>query len=134
MVTVLGTWVRSHRAFVVGGNEAGMLLGGDVRAADAAIWRRSELGDYTGGYRRVPPVLAVEVGGRDEGEPELRQKARWYLDHGVTTVWLVLPSTREVIVITAARDSRHGPGDALPGPAELPGLSAPVDDIFEQLP
>jgi hypothetical protein len=34
----------------------------------------------------VPPVLAVEVTGREEGERQLRDKARWYLGAGVPVV------------------------------------------------
>src|SRR5215470_943534 len=71
---VLWNWVRTHPDFVVGGNEAGMILGGDTRAADGAIWLKSDVRPLTGGYRRVPPLLAVEVAGRDEGEAMLRDK------------------------------------------------------------
>jgi Uma2 family endonuclease len=81
VTTVLGNWVRTHPDFVVGSNEAGMLLGVEVRAADAAVWRRSDTGPPAGKLRRVAPVLAVEVAGEDEGEQELRDKGRWYLDH-----------------------------------------------------
>ncbi len=91
VIATLRTWQESHREFLVGGNEAGMLLGGDVRAADAAIWRRAEVGGIPTGYLRVAPVLAVEVGGQEEGEPELRAKAAWYLARGVALVWLVMP-------------------------------------------
>src|SRR5258708_30678147 len=38
VVTTLGVWRKTHREFVVAGNEAGMLLGGEARGADAAIW------------------------------------------------------------------------------------------------
>lgn len=133
VVLVLGTWCAARAAFVVGGNEAGMLLGGEVRGADAAIWRRSDLGPRTGGFRRVPPVLAVEVTGQDEGEAELGQKARWYLEHGVTLVWIVLPESREVLVIEAAGESRHGWGAELPPCAELPGLHPGVEELFRQI-
>ena len=61
VVITLGAWVRNHPEFVLGTNEAGMRLGGATRAADAAIWRRSDLGPYEGGLRRTPPVFAVEV-------------------------------------------------------------------------
>ena len=52
----------------MGTNEAGMRLGDDSRGADAAIWRRAKGDTYDGGFQRMPPVLAVEVAGRDEGE------------------------------------------------------------------
>lgn len=90
-----------------------MKLGRDVRAADAAVWRRADVGSESGGYRRVAPILAVEVAGRDEGEPEPREKARWSLEAGVEVIWLVLPDTREVVVITPGGEPRHARGGRL---------------------
>src|SRR5437762_10920298 len=78
VVAALITWVRVHTEFVVGTNEAGMRLGEDSRGADAAIFRRADVGPYQGGFRCVAPVLAVEVAGRYEGEAQLREKAQWY--------------------------------------------------------
>ena len=66
-VVIVGVWGEAHSEFVVGGNEAGMMFGPDVRGAEAAVWRRETLGPLTGGYVRVPPLLAVEVAGREEG-------------------------------------------------------------------
>ena len=67
MVATLVNWVRAHPEFVVGTNEAGMRLGDDTRAADAAVWRRADTRRGDPGLRFVPPVLAVEVTGREEG-------------------------------------------------------------------
>jgi hypothetical protein len=50
VVVTLGSWVRAHPGFFLGTNEAGMRLGGATRAADAAIWRRSDV-ELGGGYR-----------------------------------------------------------------------------------
>src|SRR5439155_2095656 len=111
---IVGVWGEEHPEFFVGGNEAGMMFGPDVRGAEAAVWRREALGPLTGGYVRVPPLLAVEVAGREEGEAELREKAAWYLARGVGIVWLVLPMAREVVIITPSGESRHGSGDRLP--------------------
>lgn len=132
VTTELGLWCRSHPDFVVGTNEAGMLLGGEVRAADVAVWRRADLGAPTGGLPRVPPVLAVEVAGRDEGIDALGEKARWYLDRGVAIVWLLSPSERTVRVVRTDGTAAFGAGDRLPAYAELPGLEPPVDDLFRQ--
>jgi Uma2 family endonuclease len=109
-----------------------MKLGGDRRGADVGIWRRPEDGPPRGFYD-VAPVLAVEVEGRFEDEPALRDKTRWYFEHGTRIVWLVLPSRREIIVITPRGESRHGPGDMTPEHAELPGLRIPVDEVFHGL-
>jgi Uma2 family endonuclease len=135
VVITLGAWVRAHPDFVLGSNEAGMRLRGSTRAADAAIWRRADVGAYTGGLRRQPPVLAVEVAGTSEEEPEdlLRVKARWYLDAGVKLVWLVLPETREVVVFSARGETRHGARDRLPVDPDLPGLDPAVGDFFRQI-
>ena len=132
-VLVLGTWARAHREFVVGGNEAGMLLRGDARGAEAGVWRRDTPGRLTGGFMRVPPILVVEVAGREEGEPELRAKARWYLEHGVEIVWLALPTTREIVVMRADGEARYGLGHRLAADARLPGLEPAVSEFFDQL-
>lgn len=130
---LLRSWSESHPEFLVGGNEAGMRLGGDIRAADVAVWQASDLKPRSGRVRSVPPVLAVEISGEDEEEPVLRAKARWYLEHGVGIVWLVFPESREVIVIKERAESRHRPGDRIPGDARLPDLAPEVDRFFTQL-
>lgn len=134
VVITLGSWVRAHPELVLGTNEAGMRLGGSTRAADAAVWRRADVGVPTGGLRRHPPVLAVEVAGAAE-EPEalLQTKARWYLAAGVRVVWIVLPESREVVVVSGAGERRLGAADVIPSDADLPGLSVPVADLFRQI-
>ena len=133
VVLALGEWARSHREFVVGTNEAGIRLGSDSRGADAAIWKREVLGPYTGQFRKVPPVLAVEVGGQDESAPELREKARWCLAVGVPHVWVVLPDERAVLTFSADGERRFEFGAKLPEVPELPGLSPEVAEFFRQL-
>lgn len=133
VVITVGAWVRSHPGFVLGTNEAGMRLGGATRAADAAVWRRADLGAYRGGLRRHPPLLAVEVAGAEEQLDVLRRKADWYLGVGVAVVWIVLPDSQEVVVITAEDERRVGPGHRLPPAPALPDLSPAVADFFVQL-
>lgn len=132
IVITLGTWVRTHPEFVLGTNEAGMRLHGSTRAADAAIWRRRDLGGFHGRLHRVPPVLAVEVAGDDEAETDLRLKAAWYRDAGVAVVWLVFPESREVVVIEEAGERRICAGEPMPSHATLPGLTPTVDELFVQ--
>lgn len=128
VLTELNLWRRSHTEFVVGGNEAGMLLDGEVRAADAAVWSAAPAHD---GFARTPPLLAVEVAGVHDTVDLLRDKARWYLDHGVTTVWIVVPQTRSAIVITRSGEATSS--GRMPEPDELPGLSPIVADFFRQI-
>jgi len=78
-------------------------------------------------------ALAAEVAGRDEREPELRAKSRWYLRKRVSIIWIVLPERREVLVVTGAGESRHRTGDRLPSDSRLPDLSPAVEDLFIQV-
>lgn len=134
VVHLLRTWSETHAGFVIGGNEAGMKLGADIRAADAAVWLRAAVGPSVGRLRHVPPLLAVEVAGQDEDESVLREKARWYLRQGVLVVWLVLPESREVVAIRAdGSESRHGSGGRLPAEQHLPELTPDVSQFFAQL-
>jgi Uma2 family endonuclease len=133
VVGVLLQWVRAHPEFVASTNEAGMILRGGARGADAAVFRRSAVGRYEHKFRRVPPVLAVEVAGEDEDEPVLRKKAAWYLGVGVQVVWIVLPEQREVVVITGTGEQRCRRGETLPPCPSLPALTPRVDDFFLQI-
>lgn len=133
VVVTLGAWVRAHPEFVLGTNEAGMRLGGATRAADAAVWKRVEFG-FGSGLARKPPVLAVEVAGDDDPEDLLLEKSRWYLEVGVAVIWIALPATREVIVVTASGRSRFARNDVLPEHPELPGLLVVTRELFAQLP
>ena len=135
VVITLGAWVRRHREFVLGTNEAGMRLGGATRAADAAIWRRSDLGTYDGGLRRVPPVLAVEVAGADGGDSEeaLREKAKWYLSVGTSVVWVLFPERREVLVISSENEARFSGDETIAAHPALPELSPQASELFIQI-
>lgn len=133
VVHVLRTWSEGHPEFVVGGNEAGMKLGNDVRAADAAVWLRASVGAYSGRVRHAAPCLAVEVAGQDEDEDVLRAKAEWYLSHGVGVVWIVIPASREVVVIRRETATRHASGEMIPLAAELPELEPEVSKLFAQI-
>lgn len=135
VVITLGAWVRAHPDYVLGTNEAGMRLAGATRAADAALWRRAELGAYTGGLRRVPPALAVEVAGPEEGDTEaaLRDKASWYLGVGVEVVWILLADRREILVVDPEGESRLCRGERVPPRSSLPGLTPLVDELFVQV-
>jgi Uma2 family endonuclease len=132
VVTVLGVWRRSHPEFIVGGNEAGMLLDGEVRAADAAVWRKQDL-EPGAGFPRVAPILAVEVAGRDDDMVVLSEKAQWYLSHGVTVVWLLDPQERTARVVTRAGPREIGTSGRIPDHPELPDLQPTLEELFSQL-
>jgi Uma2 family endonuclease len=133
VVTELTLWARTRGDFVVGSNEAGMLLGGEVRAADAAVWNRASLGAPSGGFARVPPVLAVEVTGPDESAEDLAPKVAWYLAHGVSVVWVVVPTERCVAITTGEGTRTLAAHARVPVHPLLPGLEPAVATFFRQL-
>jgi Uma2 family endonuclease len=101
-----------------------------VRAADAAVWREAPAAD---GFARTPPLLAVEVAGIDDTVQMLRDKSRWYLDHGVVTVWIVIPQSRSALSITSMGEVEVSSDAPMPEPAGLPELSPRVASFFHQL-
>jgi len=123
-------WLRQHPEFVGGTNEAGLLLDGDVRAPDVAVFRAPDVDQSSPGYARAAPVLAVEVTGEREDETALREKARWYLAKGSEVVWLVLAESAEVVVLTSAGERRCALDDVLPEHPALPGLAPKVRELF----
>jgi SAM-dependent methyltransferase len=133
VVVTLGNWARAHPEFVLGTRGAAIQLEAAARPADAAIWRRGDLEAYVGGLRRVPPVLAVEVAGKDDTEDELREKAAWYLDVGVEAVWLVLCEAREVVAVAPAGARRVGADGTLPEVPGLTGLKPRARELLHQL-
>jgi Uma2 family endonuclease len=130
VLTELNNWRRATPGFTVGGNEAGMVLGRDVRAADAAVWAHKKPSQ---GLARTPPILAVEVAGDDDTPEYLETKAEWYLSHGVEIVWLVLPEGRTVRVLSRSGRAEIGASGRMPEHPSLPGLAPRVASFFQQL-
>ena len=126
---VLVDWARKTPGFDVGGNEAGVILDGEVRGLDGGVWKSSGK-KRTNRFRKNSPLLAVEVQGEEETVESLRAKAAWYLSHGTGTVWLVLPSINVVLVVTETGERRLRERERLPEPAGLRGLHPLVADVF----
>jgi Uma2 family endonuclease len=130
LVTALGIWARAHPDFLVGTNEVGIRFGEDVRAADAAVWRRADVDTEHAGPLSVPPLLAAEVSSREEPEVHLLDKARWYRDAGVAVIWCLFPEEREIVVIAPAGTTRYGAGRRMRAHPRLPDLAPLVDELF----
>jgi Uma2 family endonuclease len=83
--------------------------------------------------REVPmaPDLAVEVKSPTDSKPELRRKAKIYLEHGTQMVWLVFPDTQIVEVYVLGQDVVEvGIEGVLDGGAVLPGFTLAVQSLF----
>ncbi len=79
-------------------------------------------------YPAMAPDLAVEILSPTNNFDDVMLKAEEYLKQGTKIVWVVISSTREVIVCTAA--GKHFVKDVLTAPQILPGFELPVSTIF----
>ena len=93
-------------------------------------------------YVPAMPDLAVEIKSPSNSMAQLRRKARTYLQHGTTLVWLVLPAQSaieewemddegQVQQRLIGRDDKLDGGVALPGFALELSLLFPTDDNGE---
>ena len=80
---------------------------------------------------REAPLVAVEIRSDSNPWPELREKARRYLQHGTQMVWLVDTDERS-LEIHRAGDAPQilGDDDVFEGGALLPGFRVSVLDLF----
>jgi len=132
---VLDTWAEQGPGGEIG-VESGFILarGPDiVRSPDVYYVSAEHLPEEDGldGFWTIPPDLAVEVISPSESAEQVRTKVREYLAAGSGAVWVVYPSTQEVIVHTPDGLARTFGADAtLETPDVLPGFSCPVSAIF----
>ncbi len=77
------------------------------------------------------PDFVAEIKSPGNTYDALREKARFYLQHGTRLVWLVYPAKQLIEVYTAETDSEFFlPGDTLDGGDVLPQFSLPVAELF----
>ncbi len=94
-----------------------------VKGTDEAIVRK-------GPMQRLPD-LAVEVKYPDDTHSAMREKAAYYLENGVSMVWLVYPEKKIVEIYQPDADIQIlTAGDMVSGAPLLPSFTLPVADIF----
>jgi Uma2 family endonuclease len=76
------------------------------------------------------PEIAIEVVSPEDQEVHLKHKIAAYLANGATTVWVVYPDDRSVMVHTAG-SMRELKADQIIEDPLLPGFSTPVSAFFE---
>ena len=85
-----------------------------------------ESGDWT-----VVPDLAVEVVSPNDLLQDILAKMREYFRLGVSQMWIVLPTERQVYVYTSPNDVRIlSSSEELDGGTLLPGLRLPLASLF----
>jgi Uma2 family endonuclease len=108
-----------------------------VRKPDVSFIRKERLpaDQEPEGHSLIAPDLAVESISPNDLFEEVAVKVEEYLTAGVQLVWVLVPSTRTVLVYRPS-----GPGtilrasDELSGEDVLPGFRCRVSDIFQPPP
>ncbi len=103
----------------------------DSRAPDVSLILKDRLPENLHRYLPVVPDLAIEILSPDDSFERMMEKVDEYLSQGVKLVWIVITSTREVLVCTA--QGKYSVRDTLTAPELLPGFELPVKDIFAGL-
>lgn len=101
------------------------------RAPDVSFILKERLPQDLYRYPALAPDLAVEIISPGDGFDQVMEKVDEYLSQGVQLVWVIISSTREVLVCNA--QSKHVVRDVLVAPELLPGFELQVKDIFAGL-
>jgi len=133
----LYNFVNPRRLGRLAASDSGVWLERDpdtVREPDIAFTsaERLPLGTRIPGYSEVVPDLVVEIRSPGDTRSEVRDKARMWLSHGVSLVWVVHPDTRTVDVHQPDRAVQTLADDAsLDGAEVLPGFTCELAAIFD---
>jgi Uma2 family endonuclease len=98
---------------------------------------------YTSAARLLPmtkkgsvpqmPDFVIEIKSPDDTYEDMRESAKFYIQNGVSLVWLLYPAKRLVEVYRAGGDSEiYTEHDVLEGGAVLPGFTLSVAELFRE--
>lgn len=99
----------------------------ELRTPDIAVLLNENLQGIEK-YATRAPDLAIEIVSDDDKVAAVFAKARLYLDKGSRVVWIVFPTEKSVVVMTATE--RRWESNTLTCPELLPGFRIKVADIF----
>jgi Uma2 family endonuclease len=82
----------------------------------------------------IPPDIAIEIVSPGQSVRSLREKCRWYVDHGVSIALVADPERDTVIRVVRGQSERIlRCGDRVDLDAVLPGFELTVQDLFDSL-
>jgi Uma2 family endonuclease len=105
-----------------------------VRGADVLfISTERAPGGPQQGFMTIAPELVVEVLSPTDRWRELQEKIAEYFAVGVEWVWVVVPTSRTVLVYRSSTDAEQlGEGETLQGEGILAGFTLSVAEIFAE--
>ena len=117
------------------GPGAGFALADDtMRVPDVFVVAKSRVNPSAkmkGGWLQVAPDLAIEVVSPNDSAADLDLKIHQYLESGTSSVWVVYPQTRRVMLYRGAEfRAELSESMELAEPDLLPGFRLTVREIF----
>ena len=137
LVGELYAFVKPRRLGTLLASDSGIWLERDpdtVRAPDVAFISADRLpvDSVDPHYCAAVPNLVAEVASPRDSRPALLARARMWLGHGVTLVWVVRPPARSVDVYRPAAPAVTLSEDgSLDGLDVLPGFTCDVSTVFD---
>ena len=137
LVVELGNFVKPGKLGTLLASDSGVWLERDpdtVREPDIAYFSatRMPLDADIPGYAEVVPDLVVEIRSPSDSRREVHDKARMWISHGVSLVWVIHPDTRTVDVHRPGRATAELSGtDILGGAGVLDGFTCPLAAVFD---
>ena len=132
---VLSSFVNPHHLGAVYEADLGIRIFAGrpdlVRKADLSFVATHRDSPADSGYLDIAPDLVVEVVSPGNRAAALAEKTAAWLDAGVTVVWVVFPSTRQLQVCRRGEPGiTYGSDDEVAVDDILPGFRARVADLF----
>jgi Uma2 family endonuclease len=136
LLRLLGDFVESHRLGEVFG-ETGFVLARDpdtVRGPDLSFVSRERLSNFDDTrFFSGAPDLAVEILSPSNRRGAIHAKVADYLAAGARLVWVIDPKRKSVTTYrTLLAPRRLELHEALHGEDVLPGMTIPLESIFER--
>jgi len=110
-------------------SELTLRLGDRELTPDLSIYRDLDV-DFTQDEIRMtePPVLTIEISSPTQGIQDLVDKARFLLEHGGESCWIVQPPLRTITLFTPDMESTTYSSGTVTDPAT--DVELDVEDIF----
>jgi len=107
----------------------------DVAFVSAQRWPPDQPPPEEGDWAVVPD-LAIEVTSPNDALKNVLKKMEEYFQLGVSQVWIVIPSSRQIYIYESPTTSPRvvNADEELDGGTLLPGFRLPVKSIFERQP
>jgi Uma2 family endonuclease len=103
----------------------------NVRAPDIAVVARADAERApASGFIPFSPLLVIEVVSPSDSWRAVHMKAQGWLDHGATSVWVVDPEDRLLVIHHPDRTQRELRAEDVVNDAALPGFTCTVAEFF----